>query len=452
MQVTGAYLTRRGLIHAGCVAPLGFGLPELLQAESSTREPRQIKSCIFIFLYGGPSQLDTFDLKPHAPAEIRGEFRPVPTSVPGTHVCEHLPRTAKLAHHYAIVRSLYHTNRNHSPASGWVLTGSNPNTDGDPKRPPGPEDPPALGALAARLAPSRSGVPGYVHLPARLYFDAGLFFRGQAGGWLGTAYDPLLIQQDPSSPNFRMVEFALPEDMPIDRLSRRVQLLSRIDRPMSSAAQPMDDYHRRAFDILISRAGQTAFDLEKEPDRVRDRYGSTMLGQSCLLARRLVEAGTRLVTVADCFPSGENRWDTHRKNFDFLKNRNLPALDRAFSGLLEDLSERGLLEDTVVYVGGEFGRTPKIGQSSGSGSEPDGRDHWPQCFSGILAGGGVQNGSVYGASDKFAACPVDSPLTPEDLAATLLTAMGLDPATILVSRENRPMPVNLGKVARGLLR
>jgi hypothetical protein len=297
------------------------------------------------------------------------------------------------------------------------------------------------------------GVPAFVHLPARLYFDPGFYFRGQAAGWLGRAYDPLLIQQDPSSPSFRLDGFCRADDVPPERLLDRGNLLASLGREAFQAggAGPLGEYQRRALDLLTGKRGRTAFELAAEPDRVRDRYGRHMLGQGCLLARRLIEAGVRLVTVADCTPAGHHLWDTHEKNFVRLKDTLLPRLDQAYSALLEDLLDRGLLGDTVVYLGGEFGRTPRVGQSTGSGSGPDGRDHWPPCFCGVLAGGLIRPGVTYGASDRHGGYPVEGALTPADLAATIFRGMGLDPAAVVQARDGRPMPACTGKAVAALL-
>jgi hypothetical protein len=436
----------------------GLSLPQLLQIEAraagrgSRARPR---SCIFLFLYGGPSQIDTWDPKPDAPEEFRGEFRPIATTVPGTFVCEHLPRMARLAQHYSLLRTLHHTCRNHQPAGCWLLTGVDPKSDNASQLKPKPDDPPALGALAVKLAPARGGVPPFVMLPARLH-DQGSSFRGQSGGWLGSGADPLLIQQDPSAAGFHVDAFEQHAEVGPDRLHRRRQLFAALDRQglgEEPGPQAMTEFQQRAFDLLTGRKGRAAFDLSGEPDAVRDRYGRNRFSQGCLLARRLIEAGARMVTVADCTATGHHEWDTHTGNFSKLKGTLLPRLDQAYSALLQDLLDRGLLEDTVVYLGGEFGRTPRVGQGgvSGAGASADGRDHYPNCFCGLLAGGRTRPGMVYGASDAKAAYPARDPVTPEDLAATLFAAMGLDPTAVVSTRENRPMPVTHGQPVQALL-
>jgi uncharacterized protein (DUF1501 family) len=290
-------------------------------------------------------------------------------------------------------------------------------------------------------------------LPARLH-DQGSNFRGQTGGWLGSGADPFLIAQDPASANFKVDGMKPIGDMPPDRMADRQQLLAALDRrvgDLDAAVQAMTVMQQRAFEMLTSRKGLEAFSLTSEPANVRDRYGRNMFGQSCLLARRLIEAGSRLVTVSDCTFGGHHMWDTHGRNFTTLKNTLLPRFDQAYSALLQDLIDRGLLEDTVVYVGGEFGRTPKIGQVSATFVSPDGRDHYPGCFFGVLAGGLTRPGMIYGQSDSRAGSPARDPVMVEDLTATLFAAMGLDPDALVYTRDNRPMPVTHGRPVAALL-
>jgi hypothetical protein len=453
------FLTRRRLLHAGSLGPLGLTLAPFLELESQAQANRNTrkspKSCILLFLPGGPSHIDTWDMKPQAPAEVRGDFRPTASSVPGMVMCEHLPRMARMASHYTILRTLHHVNRNHNPACAWMLTGVDPRSDNAAQLAPRADDPPALGSVAARLSPSRSGVPSSVMMPARLV-DQGVPVRGQTAGWLGTSYDPFWILQEPNAPGFRVGEFAPQEAMPVGRLTDRRKLLAALDRGASARyapAQRLTDFQQRALDLMTSDKARAAFELSAEPSRVRDRYGRTTLGQGCLLARRLIEAGVRLVTV---FDHSANlvpfRWDTHTQNFPMLKNSLLPQLDQAFSALLEDLLGRGLLQDTVVYVGGEFGRTPRIGQFNGNGfTRPDGRDHYPNCFSGLLAGGLTRSGMIHGASDSRGAFPSQDPVTPDELTATILAAMGLEAGTVLHTRDQRPMPISQGKPVAALL-
>ncbi|MFN4258843.1 MAG: DUF1501 domain-containing protein [Gemmataceae bacterium] len=454
-------LNRRRFVQVGTLGLFGLSLPRLWQAEAlakaAGRERGRPKSCIFLYLYGGPSQIDIWDMKPDAPEEYRGEFQPMTTSVPGTLICEHLPQMAGMAQHYSIIRTLHHPNRNHQPAGCYLFTGVDPKSDNAGQLRTRPDDPPALGALACRLAPPRlSRVPPFVMLPARLH-DQGSFFRGQTGGWLGSSADPMLIAQDPNGANFRVDAFQQQQGITPERLHDRRDLLKVLDRGTlldAAGPQAMSDFQRRAIDLITSSQGQSAFDLSTEPPRLRDRYGRNTFGQGCLLARRLIEAGARMVTVSDCTLSGHHVWDTHSGNFRKLKGELLPKLDQAYSALLEDLLQRGLLEDTVVYLGGEFGRTPKVGQGgvSGAGASRDGRDHYPNCFCGILAGGNVRPGLVHGVSDAKAAEPRKDPVSMEDLAATLFAAMNLDPEAVVHTRDDRPMPITHGKPVREVLK
>jgi hypothetical protein len=430
-----------------------------LQLESQAREQlgtrARVKSLIFLNLYGGPSQIDMWDMKPLAPVDYRGEFQPIRTSVPGTFCCEHMPRMAALAQHYSVIRTLHHTCRNHQPAGCWLLTGVNPGSDNAAQLRPRPDDPPALGSLAVRMAPvPHAGVPPFIMMPARLN-DQGSAFRGQTAGWLGSAYDPLLIQQDPNSPTFRLDGFEQQQGEWLDRLGRRRDLLRALERtPLTrdNSSRAMGQFQERAFELIASRQGQSAFDLSREPERIRERYGRTRFGQGCLLARRLIEAGARVVTVSDCTAVGHHEWDTHQGNFTKLRRELLPRLDQVYSALLEDLLARGMLEDTVVFLGGEFGRTPRVGQVfSTAGANRDGRDHYPNCFSALLAGGRTRPGIVHGVSDSKAAFPSRDPVSIEDLAATLFAAMGLDVHQSLTTRENRPVPLTHGRPVEALL-
>lgn len=452
-----AHWDRRRFLQVGGLGLFGLHLPQLLQLECAARaagKQHRPRSCIFLFLYGGPSQIDIWDMKPAAPAEYRGEFKAVATSVPGTFLCEHLPRMARLAKHYSIVRTLHHKLSNHQPAGCYWLTGVDPKTNSNvaPRR----EDPPALGSLAARLAPTpRSSVPPFVMLPARVQ-DVGFVLQGQTGGWLGSSSDPLLINRDPSAAGFRVDGYERQEDVSLERLSQRRQLATSLDKSslaLDSRTQALSAFQERAHDLVTRSQGQSAFDLSAESNAVRDRYGRNPFGQGCLLARRLIEAGTRMVTLSYCDPTGGTAWDTHGGTFSRLKGTLLPGLDLAYSALLEELLARGLLQDTVVYLGGEFGRTPRLGQTgfSGAGATPDGRDHYPHCFSGIVAGGRFRPGMVYGTSDSKAATPAKDPVLVEDLAATLFAGMGLDPDGMVYTPDNRPVAVTHGKVIAGLL-
>ncbi len=291
-------------------------------------------------------------------------------------------------------------------------------------------------------------------LPARV-FDQGTHCQGQTGGWLGSAYDPLLILQDPAEPAFRVDAFESQADITAERLAERRLLLQALGRgPLDRepGVRPMNEFRQQAFDLITSSRGQSAFDLSREPAAVRDRYGRNRFGQSCLLARRLIEAGARVVTVSDCTMAGAHEWDTHSAHFTRSRGVLLPRLDLAYSALMQDLLDRGLLDDTVVYVGGEFGRTPRVGQVfSTAGATRDGRDHYPSCFSGVIAGGRIRPGVIHGVSDAKAAAPNRDPVTPADLTATLFAAMGLDPEATVTTRDNRPMAATNGRPVAALL-
>jgi hypothetical protein len=442
--------TRRQFLRVGALGGFGLSLPPLLRAEAlakaAGRGESRPKSCIFIFLWGGPSHIDTFDMKPLAPDNIRGEFRPIQTTVPGTHIVEHLPRTARLAEHFSIIRTLHHNKFIHQPAGSYLLTGVEPGAETAAQGAPTADDAPARGALAARLAPTGLGLPPCIMLPARLK-GQNTNLKGQTGGWLGSPYDPMVVAQDPNAADFKVEGLAPRDDLSRERLDARRELLHAL-QPGAGVSDP----HRRAFELLSS-GQRSAFNLEAEPNRVRDRYGRSTLGQGVLLARRLIEAGCRLVTVSSCRADGDHLWDTHGENFTSLKKRLLPPLDLAYSALLQDLLERGLFDDTVVYLGGEFGRTPRVGQNLGGGAFPDGRDHYPNCFCGVLAGGRTRPGIVYGASDSRASAPDRDPASLPDLTATLFAAMGLDHEAVLTNaRDGRPMPATRGTPLAGLLR
>jgi hypothetical protein len=403
------------------------------------------KHVIFLYQFGGPSHIDTFDTKPDAPAEIRGEFKTIPTSVPGLRFSEHIPRLARLAEKFALVRSLHHNMKNHNTATYYQLTGHVPPID-DIRLRDSPELYPAYGSVAGRFLPPKEGLPSFVALP---YVMAdGVVSPGQHASFLGRAYDPLLVKQDPSEPNFKLPELSLPADTPLERIEDRRKLLELVDQQAGlldwcATARGIDTYHQRAFAMLASPAVKKAFDIASEPAKVRDRYGRTAYGQSCLLARRLVQAGVTFVNVyfsSNIGGAGSGGWDTHQTNFSELKNRLLPATEQTLPTLLEDLEAHGLLKDTLVIWTGDFGRAPKLGDRT-----PDGRGHWPGCFTTLLAGGGIRGGAVYGSSDKIGAFPKDHPTLPDDMAATVFHALGVPPTAEVHDLFRRPLPIALGK-------
>jgi hypothetical protein len=438
-------LSRREWLRAGGLPLLGLTLPDLLHARdtgaSSARARTafgRAKSCIVAFLFGAPAHQDIWDLKPQAPAEIRGEFRPIASSVPGMWLGEHIPKIARQAHRLALIRSVTHPDNTHTIAMHYMLTGhrhAQPNTNPQNQS----SDFPTFGSVIERMRPGH-GLPAGISLnaPANQVAAGNHIFPGFFAGFLGRAYDPFFVSQDPSHADFRPMP-AL-EGIEAANFGGRRSLLQVIEckqRALQTAAdvRNLDALHARAIDLLTTPMARRAFDLSREPRRLRDRYGWSAFGHGLLLARRLVEAGVGLITVN--WARDDAFWDTHAQNFRQLKNDLLPRFDMAFSTLLEDLDERGLLDETLVVCLGEFGRTPRINAQAG-------RDHWAACNTVVLAGGGIRGGQIHGASDRWAAYPVTSPVSPEDLAATLYHAMGIDCHTTLRDQLHRPLPLSTG--------
>jgi hypothetical protein len=427
---------------------LGSGAAPARQGDSFGRAKR----CILLFLTGGPPHLDTFDLKPSAPAEIRGELKPIATRVAGTYFSELCPRLARQADKLCIVRSVTHDDKVHPSAGYTMLTGvchPQANTPAGAKGiRPSTTDHPHLGSVLARVRAARNGVPPFASLP-EVIKDAGVNeFPGQGAGFLGRQYDPFRVEAEAGKSGFRVPDIVLPADMTSARLQGRRLLLRRLDRAARARAPftDLDAVSEQALRLIRSPAVQKAFQLDREPEGLRAAYGGHLFGQGCLLARRLVEAGVSLVTVYWHYegPDDSPVWDTHQNNFPHLRNRLLPPADQAFAGLLEDLSARGLLADTLVVCMGEFGRSPRVNKNGG-------RDHWPHVQSVVLAGAGVRGGSTYGASDSIGAYPADSPVSPADLAATLLHLLGVPPDLELHDRTGRPMRACQGSPVLGLL-
>ena len=436
-------VTRRELLQIGGIGALGLGLPRLLRAGAPTRHVAT-KSCIFIVQYGGCSHIDSFDLKPDAPLEVRGPFKPIATNVPGVRICEHLPRLSQLADRFTLVRSMSHGNPGHDGGMHVAMTGHS-----EPK-----VETPYFGSVMAKLRPATRNVPSYAWLQ-NLAGDVQP--RYLTGGSLGPAYSPLRVGTDldnPSAPGFKVKAFDPPADVPTQRLRDRQSLLHSVEDTVKLAVSPGDlrPYRERAVDLLTGSEARDAFDLDREPVRVRDRYGRHPLGQNLLMARRLIEAGTRLVSVTAWtgLPPGEKfrnvqTWDMHGNgpglgsifgNGGFGLGWALPRVDEAVSALLIDLEDRGMLENTLVVMVGEFGRSPRV-----SG---EGRDHWPACYTALLAGGGIRGGMVHGASDKTGAYVKDRPVRPEDFGATLFHALGVSPETRL-SPDGFTLPVSMGQ-------
>jgi Protein of unknown function (DUF1501) len=431
-------VSRRTALKVGGLGLAGLSLPDLLRAESAGKRKATARSVIMLFQFGGPSQFETFDPKPTAPAEIRGEFKTIPSSVPGTLVSEHLPRLAKLAHKYALVRSVHHTRSQHNPGAYYSLTGREPLNQSVTAN-ASATDFPHPGSVVDYLSTGKHTVPPFVSLPTMIA-DGPFRTPGEFGGFLGKQYDPLWVLGDPNAKDFSVPEVSLPTGLDVERVEDRRRILEDLDRQShladrADAIRSINEYRARALDLLTSPATKKAFALGEEPAAVRDRYGRTTYGQGVLLARRLVEAGTRFVCVY--YSRGISGWDTHKDNFNTLKGSRLPQTDQSVSALLEDLDERGLLGETLVFWTGDFGRTPKINKDAG-------RDHWPPCQTVLLAGGGVRGGFVYGASDPTGAYPKDKPCRPDDLTATLFHALGLDPQTMIRDQLGRPVPISDG--------
>ncbi|CAN5707398.1 DUF1501 domain-containing protein [soil metagenome] len=459
-------LNRRELLRIGAASLLGLSLPEVLRAAA---EKARAKSMILFFLEGGPAHQDLWDMKPEAPENVRGEFRPIETTVPGLQFCEHLPLSARQAHHLTLVRSVHHTIVDHNAGSYFALTGKPPLVGSRLIVSPEPENFPPFGSVLAKLRPTGRPLPDFVHIPDWMS-NLGQFLPGQDAGFLGQEFQPF-VSGDPSLPGYEVPGLSLPAELNLDRVGRRRSLLEVVDRSLDAAwpaAEGLDAHYRKAYELVAGPEARRAFDLSEEPESVRERYGLDpgnprskearqfgglpALGQCTLLARRLIEAGVRVVTLCTG-PRYDQTWDTHRQHFPLLKESILPMFDRAFSALLEDLHQRGLLEETLVVAMGEFGRTPKVGQiTSDAGADANGRDHWPHCYTALFAGGGMPAGTIYGASDRHAAYPVEHPVTPQDITATIYKAMGLDPTLILNDPiQDRPHVLSDGKPIKALV-
>ena len=447
-------LTRRELLRVGAIGLGGLTLPRLLRLQAAAAEGRRkatAKSVIFLFLSGGPSQLDMWDLKPDAPEEVRGTFQPIATSVTGVQISEHLPRTARHADKYAILRAVHHTSANHPAAAYWMMIGSPMQRVAPQVVTMSREDRPHPGSVVAKLLGARPGVPAFVMVPEAIS-PVGPERPGQHAGFLGAAYDPYRVNSDPNLPDYTPGALEPDREVTAARLEARRALLGQVSQQAraiekAAATQAFDPYYTRAFDLVSSPQAQKAFDISAESDKTRDRYGRHVFGQSVLLARRLVEAGVRLVHVNwvrhDNGKGGQG-YDSHRDHLHWAKTELLPPTDAAFASLIEDLAERGLLDETLVVLMGEFGRTPRFNSAGG-------RDHWPACFSAVLAGGGVRGGRVHGSSDRSAAYPTSGAVTPQDLMATVYHCLGLDPHTTIYDLQHRPFPLVEGTPIAAIL-
>jgi hypothetical protein len=434
-------VSRRQVLQAGAIGYLGLSLPRLLRADA-LGTAATADSCILIFLNGGPSHLDMWDLKPEAPVEVRGEFRPIRSSLPGVPLSEHLPRLARLMHRATLIRSAHHSvNNAHAAAVYTALTGHD-RGDATVAIGASPNDQPAIGAVIGQQRPPRSPVVPYVSLPYMTKEGAGGPPQpGFFGGLLGRTRDPLWVLKDPNAPGFEVPELTPAPDVPASRLADRRNVLRGVG---GKRLGDLDAIQQKAFDLLTAPATQRAFRLDLEPVKTRDVYGRNIYGQSVLLARRLIEAGTRVACISWA-PDANATWDTHGNNFVSLKTRLLPQLDGAVSSLIDDLVARGLFERTLVVVMGEFGRSPKVNASAG-------RDHWNYCYTLMLAGGGVRGGHVFGASDKIGGRPSSNPVMPADIVATIYHCLGVP--RDLELRDNLDRPFQLvpgGDVIREVL-
>ena len=455
-------LSRRRLLHAGASAWMTTSVAQLLhgggaQAGESKAASSDLqgsfgraKSVIYLYMSGGPSQYETFDPKPDAPAEIRGIFSPISTSVPGTQFCELLPRTAAMADRLAIVRSFSTDDPNHESAGYWINTGHK--YVGPDMRALAPTDWPTMGSIIKMLKPTERGPFSSVMLPEAIIANPNVFLPGQNAGFLGRRWDPEILKCDPSAADFHIESLTLPEQVTVSRLESRGTLLAELNGAGQVRTPVTTDYERlgrEALGVLVSGTAQGAFAIEKEPAKLRDRYGRGKWAQSVLLARRLVEAGVRMVFVNWPRESGDLSapnplWDTHANNNTRMKDVLCPQFDQGFTALIEDLETRGLLDETLVVVVGEMGRTPKFNASGG-------RDHWGNVFSFALAGAGIRAGQVYGASDRNGAYPARDRVTPPQLTATILHLLGVNHEATFPDRTGRPLRVVEGEPIAGLI-
>jgi hypothetical protein len=454
---------RDAMLRMGQIGLGTLSLPTLLHAEkaqaSPVQRPGRARSCILLFLWGGPSQNDMWDMKPHAPDGIRSLFRPIQTAVPGIQVCDQMPLLAQHTDKVAFIRSMTHPSTVHEPSVYYTLTGHQNNTLVSPRNQRHRTDFPCVGSVLSAMLPP-GPLPASVTIPRPVGHD-GVTYAGTYSGWLGPRHDPLELREAPNSNDRPTHPLDLAPDLGAARLVARRGLLQSLeddDRRLQDghATDGLTAFHEQAYRMLASQQARQAFNLEQESGLLRDRYGRNEYGESFLLARRMVEAGVRLVTVVWMYfmPNGRiaNVWDTHggtaglnnANGFDMLRaNYCIPPLDRAYTALLDDLKQRGLFDDTLVVAVGEFGRTPRINPSLG-------REHWGPCYTALLAGGGVRGGQVYGASDRQGAFPIDNPVAPEDLLATIHHAMGLDPQAELRDREGRPIRACEGRPVTAL--
>ena len=445
--------SRRSLLRAGGMGMLGLSLPKLLRAEDQTPRPQtaaKANQVIFLFQFGGPSHLETFDMKPDAAKEYRGPHNTIRSSNPDLEVNDRLPRTASIMDKVTVIRSVHHTMTNHNSAAYYALTGKAPPTD-DQRLRDSLDLFPAYGSVADKFLPWHDPqLPTFVSYP-HVIAD-GSVTPGQHASFLGNKYDPLFVPRDPNEADFSLPEFSLPSGLSMDRLQHRRGLQKFLDQQSrlmdyASEARGLDEYYEKALAMLHSPRVRSAFDLSQESAHIRDAYGRTTYGQGCLLARRLAESGVKFTTCYFSDSIGgqstkDGGWDTHgfenTRMFPIIEQYHLPMMDQTLPTLLHDLEQRGMLDETLVVWMGEFGRTPKINDNAS-------RDHWPNCYSVLLAGGGVKRGFVYGKSDATGSHPTENPVTPDDIAATIYYLMGLDPKAEVIDTQNRPLMISSGQ-------
>lgn len=454
-------ISRRECMRVGGLSAFGLLGPSLLTPATSSAAVEdeapgfgRAKACIVLFLLGGPPQHETWDPKPDAPAEIRGDLNPIPSAIPGLAVGELMPQVAKLADRVSVLRAVATDDNAHSSSGYWMLTGyPHAPKNQENAKPGAPNDWPCMGAVVRRLVGDRGSLPAAVRLPEEIWNTGRLVWPGQDAGWLGSGADPWLLTCDPSAAGFRVPDMSLPAEVPPMRFDGRRSLLEAVGGHLDQfdrggSVERWDGLQQKAFDLLRAPQARQAFAIEREPDSVRQRYGQNRFGQSVLLARRLVESGVSLVQVNwtrwDYDENVAPAWDTHAGNTARLKKALMPPMDQAYSALLEDLEQRGMLDETLVVWMGEFGRSPKINSVGG-------RDHWGHVFSAALAGGGIQRGRVYGSSDRNGGYPVDGRVEPQDLSATLFHCLGYRPETEIRDRFGRPMVISKGRPIEAIL-
>ncbi len=414
--------TRRDFLRVGGLTALGLTLPGLLEAHADVAKkgtPKRDTACILLFMEGGPSQIDTFDPKPEIAQEYRGPFGVVPTKHKGIYFSEHLPKLAQAVDKFSVIRSVTSPDGTHETAQHYFLTGYpfNPAIEY-----------PSYGAVVAREKGFQGSMPPFTWM-------GNLATQHGTAGYMGAEYNPFMIQGDPSERGFSVRDVTPPQGLDMMRFDRRRLLRDALDNwqkdkdTAHKSVQTLDTFYSRAYDLVTSPSAKKAFTLSEEPDKLRDRYGRNRFGQSCLLARRLVEAGVRTITI------NYGGWDTHENNFNALKNGLLPPLDKGYATLLEDLQERGMLDSTLVVWMGEFGRTPKVNPSAG-------RDHWPGAISVCMGGGGVKTGVIVGSTNERSEYPKERPIRVEDVAATIYKAMGVDSEKEYMSPQERPLKIN----------